>query len=70
MPKFYQYKGNIYKKIDDVSVKNPVSREWEPYVAYQSAEGNIYVREKNEFHQLFIEVAGNDQLNMEYKSIE
>ncbi|MBK7883047.1 MAG: hypothetical protein IPJ81_03950 [Chitinophagaceae bacterium] len=67
MTKFYEYKGNCYKKIDDVSVKNPVSREWEAYVAYQSVEGNIYVREKNEFKRLFVEVNSSEELLSKFK---
>lgn len=54
---YYAYKGNTYRKIDEVSVKNPVSRVWEPYVAYQSLEGSLYVREKSEFYKLFTEVS-------------
>lgn len=70
MHTFYQYKGNAYKKIDEVSVKNPVSREWEPYVAYKSVEGNIYVREKNEFYKLFHEIKNNEELISKFKQAD
>lgn len=71
MPKkFYSYKNNIYRKIDDVSVKNPVTREWQPYIAYQSKEGNVYVREKKEFEQLFVEVNAEDDMITEFEKAD
>lgn len=56
---FYTYKGNIYKKIDEITTKHPVTREWIPFVLYMNDKGQLFSREIGEFYDLFSEVKNN-----------
>lgn len=57
MKKLYEYKGKKYKFITDTVRKCTIKNEWIGVVIYESFEdGNIYVRDGEEFYTKFKEV--------------
>lgn len=53
---FYLYKGNVYKKIDEIQHKNPTTREWDVKVLYMDVKGLLYTRDIDEFYSKFTEI--------------
>lgn len=52
----YEYKGNKYLVKDVAEMKNPQTKEWQMCIIYESDNGRVFVREKEEFLRLFKEV--------------
>jgi succinate dehydrogenase flavin-adding protein (antitoxin of CptAB toxin-antitoxin module) len=63
--RWYTYKGQTYEVSEVVEMKCPVTRQWLKAVAYRSSTTlNIYVRELNEFLELFEPISkGLDNLS-------
>ncbi len=53
---FYLYKGNVYKKIDEIQHKNNKTREWDVKVLYMDVKGLLYTRDIDEFYSNFTEI--------------
>ena len=53
---FYLYKGNVYKKIDEIQHKNQLTREWDVKVLYMDIKGLLYTRDIDEFYSKFTEI--------------
>ena len=53
---FYLYKGNVYKKIDEIQHKNQLTREWDVKVLYMDVKGLLYTRDIDEFYTKFTEI--------------
>lgn len=51
----YAYKGHIYHKIRDISVKDPESRVWLKFTLY-GRDGEWYARMKYEFDERFVKL--------------
>jgi hypothetical protein len=51
----YYYKGFEYRAIEEVKMKDPVTREWVDAVQYRrrADRENIYVRERKDFLEKF-----------------
>jgi len=56
MSKIYSYKGNTYQVLLESS-KVKIGKQWLPCIVYQSlAEGETYVREKEDFFEKFTQI--------------
>jgi len=53
---YYLYKGNVYKKIDEIQHKNNKTREWDVEVLYMDVKGLLYTRDIDEFYSKFTEI--------------
>jgi hypothetical protein len=67
---FYLYKGNVYKKIDEIQHKNPITRVWDVNVLYMDVKGLLYTRDINEFYSLFSEIPNFSPQALDFKIIE
>lgn len=66
---FYFYKGNIYRRVDEISVKNEATRAWDVHVLYQNVEGLMYSREVGDFYAKFTQVNADSVAVSKFKAI-